>query len=91
MKRADVQVCVCSECMLNGSMDIIESIESLGKLKSQLKLNVQINVDTAKCIGEPKHGDKSPVVSINGEIFEHATSENIMSYIISLSSKDVKY
>ena len=91
MRRADVEVCVCSECMLNGSMDIIESIESLSKLKSQLKLNSQINVETSKCIGEAKHGEKSPVVSINGNIFEHATSENIMSYIISLSSKDVKY
>ncbi len=91
MKRADVEVCVCTECMLNGSMDIIESIESLGKLKSQLKLNTQIQVETSKCIGDAKHGDKSPVVSVNGKIFEKATSENIMSYIISLNSKGVKY
>ena len=91
MKRADVEVCVCTECMLNGSMDIIESIESLGKLKSQLKLNTQIQVETSKCIGEAKHGNKSPVVSVNGKIFEKATSENIMSYIISLNSKGVKY
>lgn len=84
MKRADVEVCVCTECIMNGSMDIIESIESLRKLRSEIKFNTQINIETSKCIGEAKHGDKSPVVSINGKIFENATSENVMSYIISL-------
>ena len=29
MKRLDVKVCVCTQCVMNGAMEIVESIESL--------------------------------------------------------------
>lgn len=81
---------MCTECLMNGAMEIIESVESLGQLRSQLRLKAQIQIETAKCLGEPKHGEKSPLVAINGKLFEKASSETVMSHIISLSSKDVK-
>ena len=87
MKKLTVTVCVCTECVMNGA---IESIESLNKLKVQLRLNTQIDVQTSKCIGEPKHGDKSPMVEINGEYIENANAETVMAKIIALTSKDVK-
>ena len=33
MKKLTVEVCVCTQCVLNGAMHIIESIEGLKKLK----------------------------------------------------------
>ncbi len=90
MKKLTVTVCVCTECVMNGAIDLIESIESLNKLKVQLRLNTQIDVQTSKCIGEPKHGDKSPMVEINGEYIENANAETVMAKIIALTSKDVK-
>ena len=90
MKKLTVTVCVCTECVMNGAIDLIESIESLNKLKVQLRLQTQIEVNTSKCIGEPRHGDHSPVVEINGEKIENANAETVMAKIIALSAKEVK-
>lgn len=90
MKKLVVEVCVCTQCVLNGAMDIIESVESLQKLKVQLRLNAQIQVVTTTSLGEGKHAHAAPVVAINGEIIEHAHSETIMSKIVALTTKDVK-
>ena len=44
MKKITVEVCACTQCVLNGAMHIIESIESLKKLKVQLRMNAQIAI-----------------------------------------------
>lgn len=87
MKKINVEVCVCTQCVLNGAMHIIESIESLKKLKVQLRMNSQISIVPAPSLVEGKHSDISPVVRINGEILEKADSETVMAKIISLSQR----
>ena len=91
MKKLIVEVCVCTQCVMNGAMDIIESIESLQKLKVQLRLNAQIQVEMNKCLGNCKHSDIAPVVAINGVMVEHANCETIMSKIVAITSKDVNH
>ena len=91
MKRLIVEVCVCPECVMMGAMDIIEAIVSLKKLKTQLRLNTQVQVITKSCIGDPKHGSDSPVVVINGDRLVCANSQTVMEKIISLKAKDVKH
>lgn len=90
MKKLVVEVCVCTECVMKGAMDIIESIESLKKLKVQLRMNTQIQVEMSKCLGEARHGEHSPRVRIGGEMMEHADSETAMARIINLASQNVR-
>ncbi len=93
MKKIQVDVCVCTACVMNGSVNIIESIESLRDLRDQLndgleaqlaKRSGEIEVTTNKCLGGEPHPGKSPMVSINGEVFAKADSESVMSHIIEL-------
>lgn len=87
MKRLDVKVCVCTQCIMSGAMDIVESIESLQKLKSQLRFNATINVIANERICKKDGADMSPIVIVNGEIIEKATSETVTAKIITLVSK----
>lgn len=87
MKRLNVEICVCTKCVMNGSMDIIESVEGLKKLKTQLRLNSQINIVTGRFCEKV---DECPLVCVNGERMEKASSEAVMAKVISFTSKDVK-
>jgi NADH:ubiquinone oxidoreductase subunit E len=93
MKNINIEVCVCTECVMNGAMDIIESIERLKEISSELEeqynTNIEINITPVKCLGDAKHGANSPKVSINGELFKSANSETIMAKIIDMMKKDV--
>ena len=82
MKKQEIKVCVCTQCVLNGAMDIVESIESLQKLKSQLRLNTSIKVIADESFCDKSKKNISPVVSIDGEILENATSEMVTAHII---------
>lgn len=87
MKKISVEVCVCTQCVLNGAMHIIESIESLKKLKVQLRMNAQVAIVTSPSLVQGKHPDISPVVKINGELIEKASSETVMEKIIVLNTR----
>lgn len=83
MKKLEIEVCVCAQCVMNGAMDIIEAIEGLNKLKTQLRFNSQIDIKTSTSLGNGKHKECSPVVTINGVLFERVNSETVMSKTIS--------
>lgn len=87
MKRLDVRVCVCTQCVMCGAMDIVESIESLQKLRSQLRFNATINVVANERLCEHDNVDHSPLVIVNGERIEKATSEIVTAKIIGLVSR----
>ena len=36
MKKIQVEVCVCTACVMNGSVDIMDSVESLRDLRQQM-------------------------------------------------------
>lgn len=86
MQKLEVKVCVCTQCVMNGAMDIVESIEGLQKLKNQLRFNMTIKVSANECLCE-KGDDVAPLVTINSERIEKATSEIVTAKIISLISK----
>ena len=85
MKTIDVKICACTACVMNGSMSLCNSVESMKKVKDQLGIDADIQVEMCKCIGEPGHSDKSPVVSVNGEIIDQAKSEIVMEKITELA------
>ena len=37
MKKIQVKVCVCTACVMNGSVEIMESVESLRDLREHMK------------------------------------------------------
>lgn len=37
MKKVEVKVCVCTACVMNGSVEIMESVESLRHLREQME------------------------------------------------------
>ncbi len=88
MKRLEVKVCVCTQCVMNGAMDIVESVESLQKLKAQLRFNAAIKVTADECLCHKEEGDCSPLVIVNGERIEKATSEMVMSKIIAFQRNE---
>lgn len=88
MKSLEVNVCVCTHCVMNGAMDIVESIESLQKLKSQLRFNTAVKVTANECLcDKTQHGDSSPLVRVNEEFLTKATSETVTAKIISIISR----
>lgn len=88
MKRLEVKVCVCTQCVMNGAMDIVEAVESLQKLKTQLRFGSSIKVEANECLCDKADGDVSPLIFVNGERLEKATSEIVMSRVIALASKE---
>ncbi len=87
MKRLEVRVCACTQCIMNGAMDIVESIESLQKLKNQLRFDATIKVIANECLCDKAGHDVSPLVIINSERIEKATSDIVTAKIISMISK----
>lgn len=89
MNPIKVEVCVCTGCVMNGSISIIEAVESLQDLKKQLSsdfeddLPMGIELITNKCLGECSHPEMFPYVVIDGRPFPRASSENVMSEIVS--------
>lgn len=87
MKRLQVQICACNKCIMMGAMEIMENIESLKKLKTQLRLQTQIDVSMdQKLCGELEDG-AAPVVIVNGEIIERATPEIVMEKVVQLTQR----
>lgn len=88
MKKVEVKVCVCTACVMNGSVEIMESVESLRHLREQMEDGDMIQgkreliVATDKCLGVVSHEADSPMVEVNGKVFTKADSESVMSYII---------
>ena len=87
MKRLQVEICACNKCIMMGAMEIMENIESLKKLKTQLRLQTQIDVSMDKKLCGELNDDAAPVVLINGEVIEHATPETVMEKVVQLTQR----
>jgi len=86
-----IEICVCTECVMNGAMDIMDSIERLKSMSDQLEdkydTDIEITIHPVKSLGESKHGKLSPKVAINGKIFENANNSTIMAEIMNEMKK----
>ncbi|MDD4690703.1 MAG: NAD(P)H-dependent oxidoreductase subunit E [Eubacterium aggregans] len=85
MDHLQIEVCVCSACILKGAMDIIDSIESLGEVQDITGLQCSIEIKPVSCLGLPGHGKNSPIVRIGDNIIECATMETVMAHIMALA------
>lgn len=87
MKKLNVEICACNRCIMMGAMDILESVESLKKLKVQLRLNAQVDLVMEKRICKDLGEEVSPVVSVNGEYMTNANPQSVMEQIIKLTQR----
>lgn len=61
MKKIQVKVCVCTACVMNGSVEIMESVESLRDLREQMEEGYTaeehevLEIATDKCLGGLPH------------------------------------
>lgn len=82
MKELHVGICVCTECVMKGAMEVADSIESLRKVKKHLGYDGEIYIGMDKCLGHGKHGQDSPLVLVDGELMKKADSETVMERIV---------
>lgn len=82
MKELKVEICCCTECVMKGAMELAESIEGLKKVKSHLGYEGEIYIQMDKCLGGPKHGEMSPLITVDGQLIEQANSETVMEIIV---------
>lgn len=80
MKKIDVFVCVCAECMLSGAMDLICGIESLKKVPKLSPFTVKI-IPTMP-LDCHNHSACAPVITVEDEMMENATAQNVMAKIL---------
>ncbi len=88
MDSLQIEVCVCSSCVMKGAMDIIDSIESLNDVRDITHLDCEITINPVSCIGLPNHGKVSPIVRIDDHIIENANMETVMAWIMDLTNKE---
>lgn len=82
MKELKVEICVCTECVMKGAMELADSVEGLKKVKQHLGYEGEIHIDMDKCLGEAKHGEDSPLIAVDGELIRNANSETVMEIIV---------
>lgn len=81
MIKTNVRVCVCPGCVMAGAIDIISSVKSLKKIETPSS-SVQLSTVTCQRAGE--HDLNSPVVYINNEMMENATTQTVMAKILTI-------
>mgnify|MGYP005765659299 FL=1 len=86
MRTITVEVCVCTQCVLHGAMNIIEAVESMRQLKYEMRHKTRVELSTISA----RHPEGSPLVKINGEAMESATCQQVMESIVSYVSKSTK-
>lgn len=90
MKEINVEVCVCSQCVMNGSMNIIDQIEGMNKLEIGSPAHSHIKVTMSKMLGidnPEEHGKNAPYVWIEGEMIRKADSETVMDRILQVDAQ----
>ncbi len=91
MKNLKIEICACTECVMNGAMDILDSVEQLLERTAPARREAggpEITVTTVKRLGESKHSGHAPQVAINGVVFENADSQTVMAEIVASMPKD---
>lgn len=88
MKKIHVEICACTACVMNGAMDLMESVESLETLHDEMEDGFmtepqgELEVVTNKCLGGVPHQEDAPVVSVDGKAFKRADADTVMAYIV---------
>jgi len=87
--KITVEVCVCTECIINGAMNIIDSVEGLRELEGELgAYDGMVDVNAGPCLYDKSHTGNAPVAIVNGEVLLKASQETVMAKIMELLEKN---
>lgn len=76
-----VRICMGSTCVMMGAMNILDQVEDL---KERMGYD-DLEIETVSCMKYCKTKERnSPIVEINDEIMEEATTERVMEKIMQL-------
>ena len=70
MKKIQVKVCVCTACVMNGSVEITAEEHEV------------LEIATDKCLGGLPHQEDAPVIAVDDKVFRKADAESVMAYIV---------
>ena len=73
MKKIQVKVCVCTACVMNGS--VMEE----GYTAEEHEV---LEIATDKCLGGLPHQEDAPVIAVDDKVFRKADAESVMAYIV---------
>ena len=88
MKKIQVKVCVCTACVMNGSVEIMESVESLRDLREQMEEGYTaeehevLEIATDKCLGGLPHQEDAPVIAVDAPAPRPAAAAPAMAFIV---------
>lgn len=84
-ERMKVTLCMGSNCVMMGNMNLLTQLEDLQESMDDLRLDIE----TVKCLGLCKEEEHvSPVVVIDNEVFKCANAHEVMERIVTKSKKD---
>ena len=88
-----VRICVGSNCMLLGSVGIMDQIEYLDEFiikNSDLYKEEAVEIEAVKCLGFCKETEEklAPIIMIDEEVIYNATGQEVMGKILSKLKKD---
>lgn len=74
-----VRICCGSNCVMLGSMTILNQVEDL---KETMNLK-DLEIECVECLGQCKEGSNvGPVVEIDGKVLENATPQDVMACLM---------
>jgi NADH-quinone oxidoreductase subunit E len=77
-----IRICNSPSCYLNGSLKLIEFLESLLKIKSgETTKNKKVSLEIVSCLG---CCDKAPAMIINGKVYGKLDEKKIKKIILGL-------
>jgi len=77
-----IRICNSPSCYLNGSLNLIEFLESLLKIKSgEITKDKKFSLEIVSCLG---CCDKAPAMTINDKVYDNLDEKKIKKIIFSL-------
>lgn len=79
-----VTLCMGSNCVMMGNMNLLSQLEDLQESMEDISLEIE----TVKCLGFCKKEERvSPVAIIDGEVLKRANAQEVMEKIVSKSKQ----
>ena len=82
MAHIIVEVCVGTHCVLMGSMNLMDAVQSLEEIRQGLENACTVEVRPIPCMDLCRDGDHGPFVRVDGQLVAGGESEQVMAAIM---------
>ena len=94
MKKIQVEICMCTSCIISGSPQVMESVEKLKELHRLMQGDFpfgkdEITIIPCKGLSAKPHREDSPVARVNGKLLTKTSGEKVMQAVLAcIGEKD---